>query len=124
MPNQIRACLHLQSHKAGLRDDALKGQRMLLTGIAFGLQSEGHEFLQYDEESIMEPMMDMEAKILDSFPSNIYVAKGLGCTLKSGTSGYDPAHWKRQLFLLTKEGALFMTSARSKVAGSSFHVHA
>ena len=91
-------------------------QRALLNSIAFGLQSEGHEFQQYDEQSIMEPMLDLEAKILDSYSSDTYVAKGLGCKLKSGTSGYDPSHWKRQLFLLTKEGALFMTSARSKVA--------
>lgn len=64
----------------------------------------------------MEPMLDLEAKILDSYSSDTYAAKGLGCKLKSGTSGYDPSHWKRQLFLLTKAGELFMTSARSKVA--------
>ena len=106
------AVLQSLSGGGGLSDEALKSQKGLLHDIAFGLNSGAHEYHKYDEESIMEPMLDIEAKTLQSYPSTVYVAKGLGCRLNAGVSGFDASHWKRRLFLLTAEGSLFLTPAR------------
>jgi hypothetical protein len=111
----VAVLVQLQKQSAsGLRDETLKAHTKFLHDVAFGLNSGAHQYHKYDEDSIMEPMMEIEAKTLDSYPSDVFVAKGLGCRLSAGMSGFDASHWKRLLLLLKKEGALFMTSARSK----------
>ena len=116
----ISVLLQLQkgemSREMSLRDqtDWLKSHKALLTDIGFGQNSTDHEYQKYDEESIMEPLMEIEAKTLDAYPDDVFVAKGLACRLNPGQSGYDASHWKRRLFLLQKEGGLFMTRAGSK----------
>ena len=98
----------------GLREEPLRAHSKYLHDVAFGLNSGSHQYHKYDEESIMEPMMEIEAKTLDHYSDEHFVAKGLACLLNTGSSGFDASHWKRRLLLLNREGALLMTSARSK----------
>ena len=113
-PATKRSVMAVLQSISGLQTDDLKAQRGLLMDIAFGLNSSFHEYHKLDEESIMEPMMEIESKTLDSYPDSIYVAKGLCCRLSTGVSGFDASHWKRRLILLKKDGSLLLTFVRSK----------
>jgi HEAT repeat protein len=113
-PATKRSVMAVLQSISGLQTDDLRAQRGLIMDIAFGLHSSTYEDHKVDPESRMDSITETEARTLDSYPDDVYVAKGVCCRLSTGVSGFSASHWKRYLILLKRDGSLLLTVVRSK----------